>query len=280
MIRQAQPEDAEDLATFVSFEFFVHRHLDWRTVIDWLSYQPYWVIERDERIVAALAMPADPARVHWIRLFACTTLMDPERAFRELFEQGLDQLKDNGEGRVFAALAMHQWFRKVLEANRFSHHQNIVTLQWERQPLPDRPEEPGLVIRTMLPNDIPAVAELDRQSFERIWQLSAETMTLAYQQSSYSTVGELDGELVAYQISSENPLSAHLARIAVRPGLQGKHIGFSILKDLITHFVRQGIWQITVNTQHDNRASLALYQMAGFETTDERYPVFRYPTGI
>lgn len=276
MIRQAQPEDAEDLATFVSFEFFVHRHLDWRTVLDWLSYQPYWVIERGERIAAALAMPADPPKVHWIRLFACTALMDPERAFRDLFAKGIDQLKDGDDGRIVAALAMHNWFRKVLEANHFTHHQDIVTLQWERQPLPERPKEPGLVIRPMLPGDIPAVAELDRQSFESIWQLSPETMTLAYEQAGYATVGELDGELVAYQISNENPLSAHLARIAVRPDIQGKHIGFSILKDLITYFVRQGIWQITVNTQHDNRASLALYQMVGFEMTGERYPVFRY----
>ena len=276
MVRQAQPEDAEDLATFVSFEFFVHRHLDWRTVIDWLAHQPYWVIEREERIAAALAMPADPPRVHWIRLFACTTLMDPERAFRELFDRGLPQLRHDSESQIIAALAMHAWFRKILEANHFSQHQDIVTLQWERQPLPARPEAPGLTIRPMLPGDIPAVAGLDWQSFERIWQLSTETLTLAFEQSSYSTVGVLDGQVVAYQISSENPISAHLARIAVRPGLQGQHIGFSILKDLITHYVRQGIWQITVNTQHDNRASLALYQTTGFEPPAERYPVFLY----
>ena len=276
MIRQAGPEDAEDLAAFVSFEFYVHRHLDWRSVIDWLNHQPYWVIERGERLAAALAMPADPPGVHWIRLFACTTLLDPERAFRNLFEASLEQLNGSTSGRIFTALAMHQWFAKVLEANGFFHYQDIVTLQWERQPLPPRPEAQGLHIRPMLPADLPAVADLDQQSFEQIWQLSFDTLSLAYSQASYSTVGELDGQLVAYQISSENPLSAHLARIAVHPSLQGKHIGYSILKDLVTHFVREGLWQITVNTQHNNRASLALYQSTGFELTSERYPVFQY----
>jgi ribosomal protein S18 acetylase RimI-like enzyme len=37
------------------------------------------------------------------------------------------------------------------------------------------------------------------------------------------------------------------------------------------------MYRLTVNTQSDNAASLALYRKTGFHETGERYPVYQLP---
>jgi RimJ/RimL family protein N-acetyltransferase len=46
---------------------------------------------------------------------------------------------------------------------------------------------------------------------------------------------------------------------------------------MLWHFSVPWMRQITVNTQHDNQASIHLYQRAGFEYQGESFPIFQYP---
>jgi len=43
---------------------------------------------------------------------------------------------------------------------------------------------------------------------------------------------------------------------------------------LLAKLVNNGIYKLSVNTQSDNVASLALYQRLGFIRTGEQYPVY------
>ena len=70
-VRQAAEQERQKIASLIHYEPYVHRHLDWRTPLDWLGSPYFWVVEREDRIVAALACPTDPETVAWIRLFAC-----------------------------------------------------------------------------------------------------------------------------------------------------------------------------------------------------------------
>ena len=50
--RPAKKNDFSELANFLSFEYFVHRHLDWRSSLDWLGHQPFLIAENEREIVA------------------------------------------------------------------------------------------------------------------------------------------------------------------------------------------------------------------------------------
>ena len=66
------------------------------------------------------------------------------------------------------------------------------------------------------------------------------------------------------------------ARLAVEPRLQNQHIGSALIRDLFLYSLENDIHEVTVNTQSDNQASLALYTKLGFSITGEKYPVFTY----
>jgi ribosomal-protein-alanine N-acetyltransferase len=126
----------------------------------------------------------------------------------------------------------------------------------------------------MEPEDLPAVCELDQEAFEPLWHNSLEGLAMAYRQSAWATVVEDHQHIIGYQISTSVPLSGHLARLAVRPELRHAGIGSALVIDLLHHFLRDGAWRVTVNTQDDNLASLSLYEKIGFHRTGETFPVF------
>jgi ribosomal protein S18 acetylase RimI-like enzyme len=275
-VRPASPEDQKEISSLVNFEYFVHRHLDWRPPIEWIGKRPYWLIEDDSRLVGALAAAPDPPEVAWVRLFVANSAFGYEKAWKRLFDKVKHELKQIDQPYL-AALALHKWFSNLISANGFEHFQDIVVLAWTSLNPPTRPRTaPGLTIRPMTTADIPCVAEVDNTSFERIWQISSGTLTRSFNQSAYATVVEVNGEVIGYQICTTNAYSAHLARLAVRQDQQHKHIGYALVQDLIDHFNTNHIHQITVNTQNNNQASLSLYQKIGFQLTGESFPVFLY----
>jgi ribosomal protein S18 acetylase RimI-like enzyme len=88
-------------------------------------------------------------------------------------------------------------------------------------------------------------------------------------------VAEADGQIIGYQLSTRNPLGAHLARLAVRPESQGRGVGRALVADLIQQAERRSMYHLTVNTQNDNLSSLALYKKIGFRETGDCYPVYQ-----
>jgi hypothetical protein len=69
----------------------------------------------------------------------------------------------------------------------------------------------------MRTEDLPGVGAIDHLAFEPIWQLSENDLVFSAKKSTYTTVVERDGEIVAYQMSSSSGMYAHLARLAVHP---------------------------------------------------------------
>ncbi len=127
----------------------------------------------------------------------------------------------------------------------------------------------------MTQEDLPIVALVDEAAFDPLWQNSLDSLTLAYQQSSWSTVAETSDGIIGYQISTSIPLTGHLARLAVIPAIQRSHVGYMLVRELLEHFKKSGAWHVTVNTQDDNLASIALYEKIGFRRTGELFPVYQ-----
>lgn len=273
-LRAASPEDQRAISTLINFEYYVHRHLDWRSPLDWLGRRPFWLLERNRRLMAALACPPDPPEVAWVRFFACSSSIDLNEAWKILFQENIAELAAQYAGPL-AGLALHDWFARLLLAGGFHRHQDIVVLSCSQaNGLPPQPPHNSVSLRALRPADLPAVQAIDELAFERLWRISLDTLTRSYNQSAYATVAEMGGEIIGYQISTAAPSSAHLARLAVLPGMQSQGVGGRLVRDLQDYFARRRVRLITVNTQSDNHASLALYQKLGFELTGERFPVF------
>jgi ribosomal protein S18 acetylase RimI-like enzyme len=98
-------------------------------------------------------------------------------------------------------------------------------------------------------------------------------------QCASATVAEDDSGLIGYQLSTRNPLGAHLARLGVRPEAQGRGVGAALVSQLLHEFNVEQLGRLSVNTQADNTASLSLYKKIGFVRTGEHFPVFVYPIG-
>jgi len=274
--RQVNPNDLPHLANLIHFETHVHRHLDYRPPLDWIDRCPFLVLERNGEVVATLACPPDPPRVAWIRLFATSSRLSARSAWETLWFHAFPELIENHHPQWAAAIPVHNWFAYQLKQSGFEETHQIVMLSWEGTKLPEEPRPIPANIRPMELNDLVDVQKIDEASFVPIWQNSLNCLEYAFHQSIIATVAEINGKPVGYQISTATPMGGHLARLAVYPNVQGKGIGYALVYDLLIRFAQRGTRMLTVNTQKNNLASLAIYKKASFIMTGEEYPIYQY----
>jgi len=269
-VRFAQDQDRKQLANLIHFSPLVHRHLDWRPPLDWIGYQPYLIAEHDGCILAALACPPDPPDIAWIRLFAVSNDLTDVEAWEVLWPAAHEYLW----GITVAAIPLQAWFTKLLTTAQFTQTHEVLMLLWEQQELPPEEQVPNCVIRLMNFDDLANVKELDAQAFGPIWQQSMDILEVAFQQAAIATVAEDQDGLIGYQISTAGSGGGHLARLAVHPRVQHQGVGYALVRDQLAQFYERGAQRVTVNTQRENMASLALYEKAGFQRTGEIFPVY------
>ena len=273
-VRSAVQTDQRQIANLMHFSPTIHRHLDWRYPLDWIGSPPFFVLENQGQIISALACPPDPPSVAWVRLFVNSGKLPLEESWQMLWEAARLDLAHK-QGFTIAAIVLQDWYHSLLINSGVFSRQSIVMLERDIQAPVDISLPAGFSIRVMLQYDLPAVAEVDAAAFEPLWQNSLPSLERAYPQAVLATVVEADGRVLGYQLSTRNPLGAHLARLAVRPELQGRGVGRALVADLVQQAERHAMYHLTVNTQSDNSSSLALYRKIGFRETGERYPVYQ-----
>lgn len=279
-VRRAVMEDHHQISALIFQEANTHRHLDWRSALEWIGSNNYWVLEDNGRITAALACPEDPPQVAWIRLFSYHQELPGLETWSALWEVARDEIKSANQQAKISAIVTKQWFQNILIGAGFEIRQDIVLLQLKvknAQP-PSAPQ--GIRIRTMEEADLSATTKADLAAFGKFWHNSYDSLQRAYSQALHATIAEDESGLVGYQISTGNPFGAHLARLAVQPQAQGRGIGAALADDLISYLSAHRIERLSVNTQSDNHASLALYKKMGFVRTGEYFPVLAYSIGF
>jgi ribosomal protein S18 acetylase RimI-like enzyme len=275
VVREAVEGDRQKISNILHFELRIHRHLDWRSPLEWLGRGPFIVAEEQGHLVGALACPVDPEGVAWLQLFVASTSHPVADIWRPLWSKALSMLK-RYQGLILAAIPMQDWLVTLLKNEGFTLSNQIIVLLWSYdQPL-ERVNCPSVTIRLMQPEDLHAVWQVDNHAFKVLWQNSLSSLQLAFQQSSIATVAEGETGILGYQISTTSTMGGHLARLAVLPDYQNKRIGYVLVNDLLRQFVFRGVFHVTVNTQADNIASLRLYEKMGFRLSGESYPVYVY----
>lgn len=271
-IVQSSHKDIFRLNEFLENARLIHRHLDWHPLVDWIDSEPFLLLQdKNEILHAVLALPPDPPQIAWVHCFAVDQTIAVDKAWRKLFTVAAESLQEL-DAHAYA-VGLEEWFTRLLLDESFRTTQNIVVLSWNHH-LPAAINLPVAVfLRPMEQQDLPQVAAVDAASFEPVWVNSPDAIRLAYLQSERSTVAEVDGKIIGYELTTANQYSAHLSRLAVLPEFRHRQIGTAMVREMLAHFARHGMVQITVNTQSDNSASLHVYKSLGFEPTFEEYPV-------
>ena len=273
-VRTADLHDDQALSSLLFFEPRAHRHLDWRAPLDWLGSPHFWVLEESGRIVAALACPADPVGVAWMRLFVAHGSLPEQQAWDTLWTAAHESLTEEG-GAIVGAIVTQLWFQKYLLNSGFAHSQSVVLLERSGGPISPPVLAHGLSLAPMHADDLAEAAAVDADAFPLLWQYSFDTLQRAYQHKIYASVlSDSNGRMLAYQLSSGDSARAHLARLAVRKEAQGRGFGAALVADLIRFTRAANIFRLTVNTQADNDLSLKLYRRWGFVRTGEELAVF------
>jgi ribosomal protein S18 acetylase RimI-like enzyme len=272
-LRPAVLTDQRQIASLIHSSAHVHQHLDWRSPIEWIGAPNFFVLESQGKIIATLNCSPDPASVAWIHLFVISEKMDVQEAWQLLWKRTQAFLLDKGRFLV-AAIILHDWLQPILISSGFTRKQFVLMLERDSGTPIGSSLPPGVVIREMLPYDLPSVAEVDAAAFESLWQISFPLLQSAYSQATWATIAKKNDQVIGYQLSTRNPMGVHLARLAVSPEAQGNRIGLGLVADLIDQINGTGLSHLTVNTQSDNKTSLALYQRTGFHETGQSYPVY------
>ncbi len=278
-VRRAVGWDHDRLAKLVYYESNSHRHLDWHSPLEWLGSSNYWVREENGQITAALACPEDPPYVAWIRFFGHHQYLSSTQAWMSLWNMARQEMSIEKRQAYVSAIVVKGWFQSLLISSGFELKQNIILLEMKPENLRSFPASDGIRIRPMQDADMPAVARVDLAAFGWFWHNTENILQRARLQCASATVAEDNTGVVGYQLSTKNPLGAHLARLGVKPESQGKGVGTALVSQLIRSFDASQLGRLTVNTQADNMASLSLYKKMGFVRMGEHFPVFVYPMG-
>lgn len=274
LVRTADLNDHQQLSNLIFFESRLHRHLDWRSPLEWLGDPFYWALEEGRHITAALACPTEVEGIAWVRLFVYTGRWSADESWAMLWTTAREEIQRAG-GATVAAIAMQPWFQQVLAASGFENPQQIVMLEWRHRPRTSS-EADGIRIRRMSEADLPDVTRTDNASFDPLWHNSLATLQRALSQALFATVAESRDGIVGYQLTTGHGQRAHLARLAVDPSMQGRGVGRALLGDLFEYLMQNSIARLSVNTQSDNHVSLSLYEKMGFTRTREEYPVYTF----
>jgi len=116
-------------------------------------------------------------------------------------------------------------------------------------------------IRPLLPADLAAVTEVERESFSMPW--SAGMIALELQREGAVTLAaESEGRLIGFAICACEGDDWSLLRIAVRPGDRRAGIARGLMAALLEKLPDDA--RITLEVRESNAAAIAFYERLGF----------------
>ena len=122
-------------------------------------------------------------------------------------------------------------------------------------------------IRHLQLRDLPAVEEIERESYATPWSRSMFAGELSKPSSvCLGAYDEDTGKLVAYLIVSRYVDAWHVMNVAVEPGRRRAGIATALLHRLFEVTAGDGRRGYTLEVRVSNRAAIELYQRLGFQT--------------
>ena len=274
IVRQVSPADLRGIESLLFYGDMVIRHLDWLDVRKWYLDHTTMVMENNGELIAVCVIPEEPIGIYWIRLLLKQRNYPTSQVLHGFWEFWL---ANGGGKRHVATIQQNLDTVSTLSELGFITRQSIVFLhRQENAPYPALQPDDEIRIRPMLEKELEEVAQVDAESFVPLWCNSKDTLTAGLRANGYGTVAVSGGRVIGYQLSNQNFGGMHLARLAVSPQHRGKKIGTLLISGLLRYADMGRCGNISVNTQSDNDASLALYKRMGFNVGMQTFPVYEF----
>ena len=170
-----------------------------------------------------------------------------------------------------------RWFTDILTGAGFQPHSAIIGLQ-RQTALPLRATTQPATLRRLHPIDIATIQMIDAHAFAYEWLKNDYEVHQLFNTDTIAFHATIADHSVGYAIAvvHDHGSLLHIVRIAVLPEWRRQGIAQQLLAAVITYGQQIDTAQISLNTQHDNHAALALYQRAGFKQTNDRHEVIAH----
>ncbi len=129
-------------------------------------------------------------------------------------------------------------------------------------------------VRPMTPEDIPAVAAMERVAFTDPWSVNAFHEELAAAGRRYLVVEEGEA-IVGYGGLLVVGEDTHIVTLAVAPGDRGRGLGTRLMVALVEEALAAGSSHLTLEVRVSNETAQRLYRRFGFETVGLRRHYYR-----
>ena len=142
-------------------------------------------------------------------------------------------------------------------------------------------KEAAVTVREGRPEDVPAVAAIELESFGPVnaWPESDFANALGEWKDRYQLfVAEKDGEVAGYLCVLYAADEADIGSIAVRPSARKNGIGRALLLAGLQWMAEHEITHAYLEVREGNAAARALYQKEGFREGGVRKDYYRHPT--
>jgi [ribosomal protein S18]-alanine N-acetyltransferase len=129
-------------------------------------------------------------------------------------------------------------------------------------------------LRSYEPHDFATLYKLDQACFPAGISYSKTTLRYFLTLSSADcTIAELDGRLVGFILSEENPPLAHIITLDVDSTYRKQGVGTLLLETQEANLAARGVRSILLETAIDNEAAVAFWKSRGYriEATLKRY---------
>lgn len=138
-------------------------------------------------------------------------------------------------------------------------------------------EYTDFVIRKMTAEDVPVVAEIEKECFSSPWtqnSLLNETLN----PSAEFFVLERDKTVAAYMGMHIVLDECYIANVAVKSEYRKQGFGKSLVENALSVAKKKGCSFITLEVRVSNRPAISLYEKCGFEGIGERKDFYSAPT--
>lgn len=126
----------------------------------------------------------------------------------------------------------------------------------------------GVRVRDADEADHEAIARIDAAAFEPFWHYDDAQLARLLAEGR-AAVAEEGGNLIGYTLATVSGGEGTVGRLAVVPGRRRRGVGAALASDAVAWLAGRGARAVTLSTQSDNRASLALYGSLGFRPLPE-----------
>lgn len=128
----------------------------------------------------------------------------------------------------------------------------------------------SLEIRQAKLFDVPAMARIERDSFDEPWSADSITRDVSAGGSVYVAVALCGEERAGYGEFRPVAGEAQIYNIAVAPEFRREGIGEALLRHLIDKAAEDGCSLVTLEVRDGNAAAMALYKKIGFREVGRR----------